>query len=278
MRAVEVSPQKGQTVKDSLGDRMKQYEGRESLRRFLPMTPLVVRVDGRGFSKFTKGMQRPFDSQMAQAMDAMAQYLVEQTHARVAYTQSDECTLILKPRDMEDANVFAGRIMKMTSTIAGLATAKFLEHALHYWPERCAKSLPTFDARIFEVPSSEEAVNAVLWREWDATKNAISMSAHHHFDHASLQGLSGAQMQERLFQEKGINFNDYPVRFKRGVYFQRKSVMRALAPEQLARIPQHHRPTGPILRREVVCLELPPLSKVINRVDVLMDGAEPQVA
>lgn len=32
----------------------------------------------------------------------------------------------------------------------------------------------------------------------------------------SLEGLNSNQIQELLFQEKGINWNDYPTKFKRG--------------------------------------------------------------
>lgn len=53
---------------DDLGDRMKFLEGFETARRFLPGLPLYARIDGRGFSKFTKNMARPFDEQMVRAM------------------------------------------------------------------------------------------------------------------------------------------------------------------------------------------------------------------
>lgn len=37
-----------------------------------------------------------------------------------------------------------------------------------------------------------------------------------HFSHKQLEGLNSNQIQELLFQEKGINWNDYPTKFKRG--------------------------------------------------------------
>lgn len=49
---------------DSFGDRMKLYEGLEAQRKFMPGLPVVARLDGRGFSRFTKGMDRPFDQRM----------------------------------------------------------------------------------------------------------------------------------------------------------------------------------------------------------------------
>ena len=56
------------TSKDELGDRMKQYEGMEASVTFMPYLPIVARIDGRSFSKFTKPFQRPFDSRIMLAM------------------------------------------------------------------------------------------------------------------------------------------------------------------------------------------------------------------
>jgi hypothetical protein len=173
---------------------------------------------------------------------------------------------------------FAGSFHKMTSVIAGLATARFVKDAVRLWPDRCASQLPVFDCRVFEVPSRTDAVSALVWRELDATKNAVSMAARAYFTHSELNGRTSTQMQEMLFQQHGINFNDYPARFKRGVYVQRRSVMRELPEDVLAKIPEGRRPAGPVRRRETVCLDLPPILKVVNRVEVLLDGVEPVLA
>jgi len=68
-------------TQDSLGDRMKVYEYQETNRRFLPNLPIYARIDGHGFSRFTRGMQRPYDERMSRAMVATAGALVEKTHA-----------------------------------------------------------------------------------------------------------------------------------------------------------------------------------------------------
>ncbi len=171
--------------------------------------------------------------------------------------------------------MFSGKMFKLTSIIASLATARFVVDAVRLWPERCAKQLPVFDCRVFPVPSRAEAVAALMWRELDATVNAVSMAARAHFSPGELHGKTAAQMQEMLFQRHGINFNDYPARFRRGVYIRRRSVAVDLPAEVMARIPEQHRPSEPVQRRETVCLDLPPIAKIVNRVEVLLDGAEP---
>ena len=66
-----------------------------------------------------------------------------------------------------------------------------------------------------------ELANAFVWRENDAARNAVSMVAQANFSHKELQGKSTAEMNEMLFQEKGINFNDIKPYLKRGSYFKR---------------------------------------------------------
>lgn len=53
--------------KDSLGDRMKQYENvsRVYLTR---RTPVIIRIDGKAFHVFTRGMRKPFDRILVSAM------------------------------------------------------------------------------------------------------------------------------------------------------------------------------------------------------------------
>jgi tRNA(His) 5'-end guanylyltransferase len=289
----------GRDIVDSLGDRIKAYEARETERRALPGLPLVVRVDGRGFSRFTKGMNRPFDQDFADLMVDVAKFLVEQMHASVAMTESDEISLILDPygkksseQDGEDGQsppkpardgsglrttkfMFDGRFQKLTSVIAGLATVRFVTGAIALWPERVGRMPPVFDCRVFEVPSREEAVAALAWRQAVATKNAVSMAARAHFPHARLQNKSSAEMQEMLFREHAINFNNYPARFKRGTFVQRRVFLKELDAETMARIPEGRRPVGPVLRGETVVLDLPPIRRLANPVEVLLDGAAP---
>lgn len=80
--------------KDALGDRCKRFEAAEAGRRAMPGIPLLARLDGRAFHTFTRGLNRPFDERFGRCMVETARTLVDNLHALVAYTQSDEITLI----------------------------------------------------------------------------------------------------------------------------------------------------------------------------------------
>ncbi len=257
--------------RDLYGDRMKGYESKE---RFMPYLPVVARLDGKGFSKFTKGLKRPYDERMITLMTETAKYLVDKSNAVISFSQSDEITLVFRPENV----FFDGKVQKMTSVLASMATAKFNELKATMLPEKAA-TLAVFDCRVFAVPNETEASNAVLWRCLDATKNAISMAAHHHFGHKATMNLTGKEKQEKLFQDAGVNFNDFPTAFKQGVFCRRILKEIEIDDETWAKIPDNHKPESRVvLRHAIEEIEMPIFTKVINRNDVIFRSAEPKTA
>jgi tRNA(His) guanylyltransferase len=259
---------------DALGDRMKEFEALEAGRRLMPGLPIMVRLDGRSFHTFTRGMPRPFHAPMSRAMIETARYLVEETHACFAYTQSDEITLAYWNDDPKSQVMFDGRIQKLTSVLAGLATAKFNQEVVRHMPGK-AHLLPVFDARVFSMPSLEEMVNCVMFRALDCAKNSLTMAASAYYSHKELHGKGGAAKHEML-HAKGVNWaKDFPAFFKDGSFLRRETFLKKLTPQELARIPEKHRPAGPVMRSQVIEMEMPPFSRVANAKEVLFYGAAP---
>lgn len=258
---------------DFFGDRMKMLEQVEAGRRLMPLLPICVRIDGKGFSKWTEDLQRPYDIGLSNVMVATTKYLVEETNACIGYTESDEISLIIYSSNYDSQVYFDGKIQKLVSVIASLTTAKFNELARTEM-ENYPNKLATFDARVWNVPTKEEAANVILWREQDATKNSISMAARHYYSHKELYNKNGSEMQEMLFQ-KGVNWNDYPNFFKRGTFVQRKKKLVQLTDMELNKIPEKYRPIGPVERTIVEVLNMPPFGQVTNRVNVIFNGSEP---
>jgi len=263
--------------KDSLGDRMKGYERRETDRRFMNFAPVIARMDGRGFSKWTKGLERPYDKELSAAMVAVTRRLVEETGARIGYTQSDEITLVLLVDDIKQTMMFDGKTQKLCSVLASMTTALFITECLsRTGTEIAARAMqaPHFDARVFQVPTQTEAANAVLWREKDACKNAVSMAARSFYPHSELQGKGASEMQEMIF-EKGMNFNDYPASFKRGTFLQARTRETGMPAQAVEFMPKGL--DGTVLRRSIEVIEMPIFSKVNNREAVIFEGADPEI-
>lgn len=266
---------------DALGDRIKGYEMAEAGRRLMTdRIPVIARLDGKGFSAFTRGLARPYDLRLSELMVEVTTHLVDVTAASVGYTQSDEITLGWYATDPKTQIWFDGRAQKMCSVLAATASVFFGRRLGAFLPEK-ADQMPVFDCRAWNVPNLDEGANAFLWREQDATKNSISMAARAHYSHKQLFEKSGPEMQEMLFQ-KGVNWNDFPVFFKRGTYVRRRTVRRKMTAEDLETLPPLHdarkNPDLEFERTEIARLELSKLSSVPNRAEVLFLGAEPEAA
>lgn len=254
---------------DEFGNRMKQYEAVETSRQLNVHLPIYARIDGRSFSRFTRGMLRPYDLRMSQAMIATMAYLVAETHARIGYTQSDEISLVWLAESEAADVLFSGKIQKLASVLASMAAAKFARVC----PDGFEDRLPHFDCRVFQLPSKTEAANAFLWRAMDARKNAISMAAQSQFSAKLLHGKRQSDMLQMLEQE-GIVFADHPNFFRNGTYGRRKVVERRLSDDELAAIPEKHRPTCAVKRTEIELIDSVFLRDVEDRVSFVFDGAD----
>lgn len=229
--------------KDSLGDRMKTYENvtRTHLTR---RVPVIIRIDGKAFHTFTCGFKRPFDEILVKSMQETMKYLCENIQGCVlGYTQSDEITLVLVDYKSRDSDAwFGNNILKMVSVSASMATMAFnraFENEYKQWATSHAiisktRNMDTeenqkiyetykkaidkgamFDSRVFTLPK-EEVINCLIWRQQDATRNSIQSVGQANFSDNQLYKKSTDEIQDMLFVEKGINWNDYSTTLKRG--------------------------------------------------------------
>lgn len=160
--------------------------------------------------------------------------------------------------------------MKLTSVLAGFASASFSKNLIEQFGvtdglELLSKN-PHFDCRIMNLPNDTEFYNMLLWRAKDCYKNAISMAAHHHFSHASLQNKLGVEKLQ-LLSDINIDFdNYYPSQFRTGTWAVTKSKEAFFTSEELAKIPLKHQPTpnNPIYRSTVETFELNRYSTIDN--------------
>ena len=194
---------------------MKQYE--ESYEFTLPLSsPVILRLDGHNFSRFTAHFCRPFDQRIHDAMISTCSDLLKYfPQATVAYTQSDEITLVF-PAGVQ---VFNERVQKLSSLAASYCSVRFNAHLATFLtanPEPKVKhtayeKLGTahFDARFFAVPSVEEALNCLLWRcRGDAMRNSINAFAHTLYSNKQMHKKTVKELLVMMENEKGVKFED----------------------------------------------------------------------
>lgn len=210
------------TKKDSLGDRMKEfYENRT--RTYLPRrTHTIIRIDGKAFHTYTKGLKRPFDENFIEDMNNTTKFLCENIQGAVCgFVQSDEISILLTDyKKLGTAAWFDGNIQKICSISASMATFGFNKLRMdRFVSQKNGFMLPPkmalFDSRVFTIPQDYEVENYFVWRQQDTVRNSIESVAQSLYSQKELHGVNCDKLQEMIFQ-KGINWNDYPVRNKRG--------------------------------------------------------------
>lgn len=200
---------------EELDQKLRQYETHDDYH-ILPEMFVIVRLDGRGFTKKTKEiwqLECPFDERFNQAMSDTTKHLMNcGFNVIYGYTQSDEISLLFHP----DENTFQRKTRKIISILAGEASGFFSLQM---------NDLACFDARICQFPNQKLVVDYFRWRQEDAHRN--SLNAHCYWLQRK-QGFSPSISAEFLSKKSladknellfihGINFNDLPSWQKRGV-------------------------------------------------------------
>jgi len=248
----------GKYKKDALGMRIKSsYEDRT--RYSLPRrTYTIIRLDGKAFHTYTKGLKKPFDKELIDDLDTAVKAILPQIQGAVfAYVQSDEISILLTDFEKDTTDAwFDGNIQKICSVSASLMTAEFNQYRFKTWLKEYSKALSesdlhtfsdgqvvgieefrpaAFDSRVFTIPDRTEVMNYFIWRNQDCTRNSVSMVAQSLYSHKELHGKNSSQLQEMIFQ-KGINWADYDPSLKNGRVIIKEKVfdLDEITPENIA--------------------------------------------
>lgn len=185
---------------------------------------VLVHVDGRSFSKLIKNkFKKPFDPDFMEMMDKTAVYLCENVAgAKLAYVQSDEISLLLTKDRPESDIFFGGRLCKMQSIIASLATGEFNRQLMLYNIRHAEKEitaadcvgiinstkLTQFDCKVWDVPNANDAFAWFLFRNIDCVRNSKQQTAQTWCSHKELMGLNTDEQIAYLEEKAGVVWNN----------------------------------------------------------------------
>ena len=190
--------------------------------------PVVIRIDGKAFHTFTKGMKKPFDNIIEETMLETMKYLCENIqNCVIGYTQSGEISLVLCDYESIDTSSwFDNEIQKLCSVTASMATFKFNQVFKEKVQQSCEAdnkayvkkviSGALFDARAFNVPI-DDTHNYLVYRQQDATRNSVQSLARSMYSSSEINGINAKDLQDKMFTEKGVNWNDLTAYQKRGL-------------------------------------------------------------
>lgn len=154
--------------------------------------PILLMLDGRSFSKFTKQFNAPFDADFVRLMNNTAKFLCANIQNAVhAFVQSDEISIYLKPCEELTEPWFGGRLNKICSVAAGMASSFFMKEYITYKltanadpeftkergiyeieEEIDALPVPTFDCKAWNVPTYNEVIDWFVYRQKDCVRNS----------------------------------------------------------------------------------------------------------
>ena len=216
------------TLKDKCREYQKRRDYHVDTDKFI-----IAHIDGRSFSKMIKNkFNKPFDSSFINMMNETASYLCAMVQGvHLAYVQSDEISLLIKKNTAESDVFFGGRLCKMQSIIASLATAKFNQLYMinyfkkredknpfyeerHYTTSECVDTIANFplcqfDCKVWDVDTANDAMAWFLFRNIDCIRNSKQQTAQAYLPHNALLGLDSDTQIKKLLDEKGVDWNSF---------------------------------------------------------------------
>ncbi|MCJ1386374.1 tRNA-His guanylyltransferase [Xylographa soralifera] len=182
----------------------------------LPHTSIVVRIDGRGFHKFSSkyGFEKPNDQRALDLMNAAA--------TGVSKELPDICF----------AYGFSDEFSKIVTTVVSIFTSYYI----YLWPfyfstKPLSPPLPCFDGRAVLYPAEKLLRDYICWRQVDCHINNLYNTTFWALVGKSgipptqaeeeLKGTLAANKNEILFTRYGINYNQEPEIFKKGSFVYR---------------------------------------------------------
>lgn len=140
--------------------------------RLLPNCWIVVRIDGKGFHKFSDKhcFEKPNDKKALSLMNRAAVKVMKEFNEIVfSYGQSDEYSFVLS----KNSQLYNRRSSKISSCINSLFTSAYVFFWKDYFNDIKLLYPPSFDSRIILYPSDENLKDYLSWRQADCHINNL---------------------------------------------------------------------------------------------------------
>lgn len=211
-------------MSNKLKDRIEGYQAATDYK-LLNRVPLIICVNGRGFSKATQLLDKPYCPKFAECILSTTLRLCQDIEGSLlAYQHNDEIVVIARNDQKDDTTPwYDNKLQKICSVTSAVATMHFND---------CANKInlnitgdPIFTSQVFAVPTISEAVNTFVYKQQQNFHISIQSACLYElikkYDKNTIKEmLSGLSVDEKidlLSQECNVDFNDYPISFRRGV-------------------------------------------------------------
>jgi tRNA(His) 5'-end guanylyltransferase len=207
-----------------LKDRIEAYQASADYK-LLNRVPLIICVNGRAFAKATQLLDKPYCSQFAECIaSTMLRLCATVEGALFAYQHHDEIVIVARNDQTNDAMPwYDNRLQKICSITSSIASVHFNDYVRTTKLNMVGE--PLFISQVFVVPTIGEAVNTIICKQQQNFHTSIQSACLYELikkydKNAIKEMLSGLSMDEKvdlLWQECQIDFNNYPLAFRRGM-------------------------------------------------------------
>ena len=214
----------------SMSDRMDAYENNYQYK-LVSKLPVVIRINGRGFSKLTSLLEKPYDSYLSTCMlNTMNALCIEVGGAVLGYSFNDEIIIVSKNDNTAETEPwYDNNLQKIVSSVSSIATLQFVNNCLISKLE--INGTPCFTTNAFVLPNNVEVANYLIHKQFQNLQTSVYFACYYellrfysknkikHF----LTGLSLEDKIELLKTKCDIDFNQYPTVFRLGADCHRVS-------------------------------------------------------
>eukprot|EP00850_Spirogloea_muscicola_P021639 SM000256S08693 [mRNA] locus=s256:70015:71834:- [translate_table: standard] len=193
--------------------RFEYVRGFEQADRLLPHTWVVLRLDGRAFTRFSQahGFEKPNDERALRLMNAAAAAVLDdQPDVVFAYGVSDEYSFVLR----KTSELYQRRASKLVSVIVSLFAATYVLRWSDFF-DVPLQYAPAFDGRAICYPSDSilrhvnNQYNTCFWMLVKAGKTHVEAQT-------VIKGTQADFKNELLYSQFGLNYNSLPAIFRKG--------------------------------------------------------------
>ncbi|PWN34498.1 tRNAHis guanylyltransferase [Meira miltonrushii] len=191
----------------------------------LPNTYMLVRIDGKGFHRFSNdhNFTKPNDGKALELMNEAARFVMNDLRPEItlAFGESDEYSFLLRP----SCTLYKRRSSKLVTHIVSLFTSAYVFN----WSKYMDCSLqypPSFDGRLVIYPSQKEVKDYFAWRQVDTHINnlynttfwalVLQGNQTEREAHETLKGTVSSDKNEILYNRFQVNYDKLPAMFRKG--------------------------------------------------------------
>lgn len=208
---------------NTLQQRQRDYENLYD-NRIISKIPVIVKIDGRSFSKVTKDVQKPFCHKTIALMTETMLALARQIEGVVfGYHYSDKIILVIKnDNGIDTTPIFNNDIQKISSVVSSMCTYEFVNALMSMNDAPNLSGSILFSAKTFAVPTVTEALNYLIYRQFCCFKYSINQAVHsllfpqYGKEVNSILESKSIDDRRKILNDAGIDFEKFPNAYKKG--------------------------------------------------------------